>query len=134
VASIVEFLEARIAEDEAIATVASPGPWIWKGDASEDEASLYDSNDALVLSAYGMHTQGFLECSGENAAHIARHDPARALADCEAKWQILKLHVVFGEHNNPRARAMWQATGGVLKILAGAYKDHPDYQQEWARG
>lgn len=120
--NITEFLEARIAEDEAIATAAAPGPWIWKGDASEDEASLYDSNDDLVLSAYGMHSQGFLECSGENAGHITRHDPSRVLAECAAKRAIIELSANWDGYTR---------NIDLLRAVATVYKDHPDYQQEW---
>lgn len=130
--TITEFLEARITEDESDARAASPGPWKWDGEAAEDEAFLYGPNDDAVLFAYGVHSQGFLECSGEDRAHIARNNPTRVLAECAAKRQIIDLHKAFGEQNERGAKAMWFATGGVLKILATVYDDHPDYQQEWA--
>jgi hypothetical protein len=56
----------------------------------------------------------------------------QGIADAIAHRQILKLHEAFGRAPEPEARAMWHATGAILKILASAYKDHEDYQQEWA--
>ena len=49
--------------------------------------------------------------------HIARWDPARVLAECEAKRQLIE------RVGNPD----WAG----FRILALPYADHPDYQQEW---
>jgi hypothetical protein len=70
--------------------------------------------------------------------------PERLKAECAAKRAILAFDVnnqiwephgfstdtasdafVIGSPKNPQARH-------VTRILAAAYEDHPDYQQEWA--
>jgi hypothetical protein len=90
--SIVEFLEARISEDQ---------------DHAEKH---YASASSRGLGSYLI----------------------RVLDECAAKIQIIELHEAFGRASEPEARAMWHATGAVLKILANVYKDHRDYQQEWS--
>ncbi|MDQ5861286.1 MAG: DUF6221 family protein [Actinomycetota bacterium] len=141
--NITEFLLARIAEDEAVAKAASPGPWIWEGDASEDESFLYGPNGSSILSAYGMHSQGFLERSEGDADQIARHDPARVLAECTAKRAILLEHPMTMTHWWPEmvetdvcetcgdgVTVEWPCP--TIAALSAVYTDHPDYQQEWA--
>lgn len=138
--TITEFLEARITEDESDAQAASPGPWKWDGEAAEDEAFLYGPNDDAVLFAYGMHSQGFLECSGEDRAHIARNNPTRVLAECAAKRAIIEsfqnIGTAVGKANDLPNQLVLEGmqTGMRMAIVALTfpYKDHPDYQQEWA--
>jgi hypothetical protein len=90
--TITEFLLARIAEDEAAAQAASTGPWVWVGEAAEDSAFLYAGDNEPVIAAYGNHTEGYIECSDADRSYIARHDPARVLAECKAKRAILAEH------------------------------------------
>lgn len=60
------------------------------------------------------------------ARHIARWDPARVLAECEAKRQIVErcAAVDFAMPSTHLAH-------GVLALLALPYADHPDYRDEW---
>ena len=51
------------------------------------------------------------------AGHIARHDPARVLAECDAKRRIV-------ERRN-------HLDGPTLRALAAVYADHPDWREEW---
>ena len=51
--------------------------------------------------------------------HYQRHTPDRVLADCEAKKRIVESFSgapLFAQ---------------VLRLLALAHADHPDYNQEW---
>lgn len=144
--TITEFLEARIAEDEAEARAASPGPWKWDDEPAMDEAFLYAPNDEAVLVAYGLHTQGFLECTDENRTHIARYDPSRVLAECAAKRAIIDEHGLDDSSTKDYCESCadwWNSELGegpppvawpcpTLRSVAAVYKDHPDYQQEWA--
>ncbi len=125
---IVEFLEARITDDEALAKSASPGPWIWLGDAREDESFLYDAAGENVLGAYGLHTEGFLERSAENAGHISRHDPSRVLAECAAKRKLVEMHITCDDVSYGDA-----STCPEIRTIAAVYTDHPEYLQEWAQ-
>ena len=86
--NITEFLEARIAEDEARAGSG----WARLGD-TRWETDNYGRN--------------FLT-------------PSAVLAECKAKRALLDIDFLTSEQfDNHRA-------------LASAYKDHPDYRQEWA--
>jgi hypothetical protein len=59
-----------------------------------------------------------------SAAHVARHDPARVLAECEAKRRIVD------SEGSPYVEGHVPATR-TLRFLALPYADHPDYRQEW---
>lgn len=95
--SITEFLLARIAEDEQVARAAqSPrGATIFTDPRRGGKQSMLD--------------------------HIARHDPARVLAECQAKRRIVAPWVGTVTENEAR----------VLLALAAVYADHPDYSEEW---
>ena len=113
--TITEFLEARIAEDQARATSG----WARLGD------SRWETTE------YG---QDFLT-------------PSAVLAECAAKRAIIEMHgpvkddgwISGAAHDN-----LWCGMCGsiddspepfpcaTLQALAAAYKDHPDYRQEWA--
>ncbi|AYN55819.1 hypothetical protein PP635_gp40 [Arthrobacter phage Auxilium] len=107
--SIIEFLDARIAEDEtqaraALATVA-PDEW---------------ENPAELGNFYP-----------KDIAFWNRQTPRRVLAECAAKrvmlsgWQRMVV-----EHR--RAFKVDPPLSPVIGAFAAVYKDHPDYQQEWA--
>lgn len=68
--------------------------------------------------------------------HVAKWNPARVLAECEAKRQILKLHT--GTHECPDND--WLGTGTytvyrrdcqTLRLLAEPFSGHPEYQESW---
>lgn len=63
------------------------------------------------------------QVSGEVADHIARHDPARVLAECEAKRRIVEWA------SDGEGEFHWST---VLAPLAAVYADHPDYREEWS--
>jgi hypothetical protein len=70
----------------------------------------------------------------EAADHIARHDPARVLAEVAAKRAVVDMgHALLDTQPNDPAAAlmMTQAGDHVLRHLAAIYADHPDYRQEW---
>jgi hypothetical protein len=79
----------------------------------------------------------------EDRAHIARWDPARVLAECEAKRRIVAIHArdygheCPGEGEDPiMIPAGWYGSDGcrdcdVLRLLALPYASHPDYREEW---
>lgn len=140
--NINEFLEARIAEDEAVARASTVSPWVW----DDDEKSFLRSGDESVLSAYGMHTEGFIDAKPEDREHIARWNPPRVLTECAAKRAIMKRAV---EASDDRSQVIDEYCVGqaemedayasdpgllIIRSLASVYADHPDYQQEWARG
>ena len=119
---ITEFLEARIAEDETVAREATTGPWTYQDYAhvgSYDFAHVFapDPDDSSAVLGVSLGTLR------EDAAHIARHDPARVLAECAAKRAIIAL-------DEYAEGSYWD----TLATLAAVYASHPDYRQEWAIG
>jgi hypothetical protein len=137
---LVEFLRARLDEDEADAAAASPGPW--HVNAEQDEVLAADG--ITVADGFALSNQQLRA----TACHIARHDPARVLREVEAKRQVLKLH----------ERATLRAGGGAkyfdtttvcrscepsyqfpelswpcttLRLFALPYADHPEYRDDW---
>lgn len=146
--TLTEFLLARIAEDEAAARAASPSPWSYPGIESVAGGTLYDATRRIVDVVYehpadhdGTIIRHLLEPEADaNGAHIARHDPARVLAECEAKRRIIDEHTCHCP--NPTCRDCGACPGdhhadptpapcATLRILALPYADHPDYDNAW---
>lgn len=104
---LTEFLLARIAEDEAVARAASHGPWL-----HNPRKEWFTDPDKLRAARAGIRQSGGEEhvSAGEGAIgvaatgptdeprsmadadHIARHNPIRVLAECEAKRRIIAFH------------------------------------------
>ena len=102
--SVTEFLLARIAEDEALASAANVDRWgkvyearSWMGFASDALNSLRDTHEA-------------------QDEYIYRFEPSRTLAECEAKRAILPYCF---------------RSPAIVKHLAAVYADHPDYDPAW---
>ncbi len=100
VMDLIEFLLARISEDEKDARLALDGP---------------DFNEATVEARQKFARPG-----------VGGYDPARVLAECEAKRRIVE------SYNSPDSvgsygDGLWEA----LAHLALPYADHPDYREEW---
>jgi hypothetical protein len=133
------FLAARLDEDEAAAKAAkAPSPW---------KAAEHEADNWIVTDAAGeplIYDEG--TPSLEEAAHIARHDPARVLREVEAKRTILAEHDPCYPTYYPTPSG--QPTCGVchsggfdwdperwpcatVRALAVVYGDHPDYRPEW---
>lgn len=133
--NIIEFLLQRIAEDEAVAKRAAFG---WGADW---ESTAPDDAEWSVVKAEGKSEM--LGCEDVDVInHIARHDPARVLRECAAKRAIMDIH---SDRDGDCARCSdyaWFAIldGGeheefpcpTIRHLAAVYRDHPDYQPEWA--
>lgn len=177
-ADLPAFLLARIGEDEAGVRAATPGPWRWEGDAFDGDppycphgSEWTDHGPDLfggvvgpsgypesVISS-GGYDASYLNITRPNAEHIARHDPARVLADCAAKRAIVELHRPYEKRTGWRdgrdvyewlCRSCGGATpdtdpGGnlwlerwneeapcdTLRVLAQPFADHPDYDESW---
>jgi hypothetical protein len=145
---LADFLLARIAEDEAVARAAVAHTRWALGDF--DEPSVHG-----IAHASWENTDGD---AWPNMVHIARHDPARVLAECEAKRRIVGEHastdegefypgssvgseriadddepfdlacVCCGEYSE--YAVPWPCR--TLRALAAVYAVHPEYREEWA--
>jgi len=115
--TLTEFLLARIAEDEEVAQSATPGRWEQDSGWSITAPPPEDWCGPNVV----------VETKQRNDAEfIARHDPARVLAECEAKREIVMC---------AQSAAIWGDDAGALEhccqALASVYSDHSDYLPEW---
>ncbi len=132
------WLLERIAEDEAVAHSASyqrwrafqPGDhgdygwWVWEETEDPHYHAVADCN-----ATDGENP----EQEGADAEHIARWDPARILAECDAKRRIIARLTEFartedddhyGEHT--------MALVDTLEFFALPYAGRPGYRSEWA--
>lgn len=135
-ADLVAFLRGRLDEDEHTARAASGNQWL--SDAGDSPADAWILNEDMHLA----------EVDPPTAEHIARHDPARVLAEVDAKRRIIAWHstphtLVDGfcvEDTGPRTHqgeadcACCGYPNGCLtvRLLVLPYSSHPDYRPEWA--
>lgn len=146
---ITEFLEARIAEDEAAANNATGARWVVLPGVNASLVNIDATHVRDEKWKYGRF--GHIATTSHDAGyaeHIARHDPARVLAECAAKRAITELHGRPVRDEGWKSGAandhLWCGSCGsiddspepypcdTVKAIAAVYKDHPDYRQEWA--
>lgn len=151
-----EYLHARIAEDEAVARAASKGPW-WHNPgkrwldpeplARERAGWIILGGDEFVGRATESGT-GHVASTGPvddpqsvaDADHIARWDPARVLADIATKRSLLSRHQE-DRHRTGWCSSCYVPTGGhrlwpchVVLAMAQSYVGRPDFRDEWRIG
>jgi hypothetical protein len=109
--TLTEFLTARLDEDEAWARIHGPViPWGVGSGPFKAHINTYAGNRVA-------------EARNNNyARHIARHDPARVLAEVAAKRAIVNM-----DEDDRYSDAYVVA----IRALAAAYADHPDYDEAW---
>lgn len=133
---IIEFLAARLAEDETAARAATPGPWShnpgkmwlpgesfirWETARGEEFVGYGTSPYRGCIAATGQASDHEAMC---NARHIARHDPSRVLADVAARRQMLARCQTALASGEPQLVCFAEQ---MLRDLAQPYADHPDY-------
>lgn len=118
-AGIAEFLKARLDEDEAAARAATPGPWLALDGGVQSAGDEWQWPVADTDSARNR----------EDRAHVARHDPARALREVATKRRIVKMASVLAR--TPPNPAVGAFGTEMLKQLAAVWSDHPAYRPEW---
>lgn len=150
---LIAFLRARLDEDAAAARAATPGPWWYNPRKQWLEGEAFESYDlakGLEFVGYGGphpftgavagtgpadHSQSMAD-----AAHIARHDPARVLAEVDAKRRILDECAYWIEkinestttkHPYPNLAERGEVVLPVLTLLGLPYAEHPEYRTEW---
>jgi len=150
--TITEFLEARIAEDEAEALP-------FRNELGDTKQWRCDEIGGAVRYV-GARPFGLPDLLAKfeiraEGAHVARWDPSRVLAECAAKRAIMGVHrphdhggehgdAVFcdecqWDHGDDSPRIDNQPVEGfgthpcrTLALLAGVYGSHPDYREAWA--
>ena len=148
--NITDFLLARISEEERLAQDAID-------DDSGQDGGFEDSFDSLTGSGPLGHVPAF----GDAAARlVVWNTPRRMLAECAAKRAIVKQHEDWPVlvEREPTITSDFQSmtfrmshemawltereyinrfgieppTAPMIRTLASVYKDHPDYDPEWA--
>lgn len=106
---LVEFLLARIAEDEEMA---------------HDVQSYLSPKDTIDV--FLTRREG-----DESRSKVVRpYDPARALADCKAKREIVDLIALT---DSPACHVdAWTVAKRAVRAIAMIYAEHPDFREEWA--
>jgi hypothetical protein len=143
---LVAFLLARLDEDEQTAAAASDGPWTpWRTGGALH--GLGDLQHAVTLPGQGPGAKAsIVTASWLDAEHIARHDPARVLAEVAAKRAIVKLVFQYeakidGEwgccHDAEEIEAglcpeIDPSGIQALRLLGAPYAGHEGYRPEWA--
>lgn len=117
--ALAEFILARIAEDEEAALGAAG----WDPSGRQRASGLWERWG--VNSVHHDHGRPVVYGDGSSPSdseveHIARHDPARVLAECEAKRRIVRC-----TEEQPAVMAE------VIAHMAEAYADHEDYREDW---
>lgn len=149
--SITDFLNARIAEDEAVARALLAD---LSAQIEEDHAGEVDEKGpmtpARLLSAqlwahYDGQSKRRSFAKGQQIATLA--NPARVLAECAAKRAIVELHQPYEivqrmAHGDiypclecgsvDDAVVEWPCR--TLRTLAAVYADHPAHLDEWRVG
>jgi hypothetical protein len=126
--TLIEFLRTRLDEDERIARAAVGRRWraVPASDRGEEleEAYVLDEESQYIVGLADTPDTG---ATCDDAAHIARHDPARVLAEVDAKRRTLTyLEYVMTTDDDPVTRSV---ANQVVEFMAGLYADHPDYVQ-----
>jgi hypothetical protein len=128
---ITEFVRARLDEDEAAAKLAAREGGTWKQDDPDRHPGAISSLGGPVVYDEGSPDE-------YQAPHIARHDPARVLREVAAKRAIVERYQRGASGDLPgwtAGRELIEAglaiVLGVLRDLAAAWSDHPDYRAEW---
>ena len=152
--TLVEFLTARLRDDEQVARATDGASWRttddqddFSGDSLIGYTTLRDDEGSPISD----DRDGRL--SADDLMHIARHDPARVLRDVEAKRRIVAEHASedghcrtctvedredapMGTDWDTEPEAIWVRRPvaypcPTLRLLALPYADHPDYREEW---
>nr|WP_196790273.1 DUF6221 family protein [Streptomyces caniscabiei] len=131
-----------MAEDEATARAATPGPW--------KQSGIGEYGWGVSFSSPGAGVEADDSAQGRaDADHIARHHPDRVLREVEGRRQLLALHeptMNVGTDSDPDDPATYVMCCGTcqievvkpgdwpcehLRLLALPYADHPDYDEAW---
>lgn len=150
---LTEFVSARLDEDEAVALEATRGPWVFDGNSGAIYTPEIRTSSEVRFREDAVYGDDGVD--ERNAAHITRHNPARALAQVEAMRRIVALHTPergprnpvtdFGVRTCPLCGPShpWNASPpfgpdehlrecDTLRALASVYADHPDFDPAWA--
>jgi hypothetical protein len=141
---LTEFLMARIAEDEAVARRCRQLSWEFDDGVDHAQREGMRRGYSIVPRprvwgpdpSVGGGSQRLDGIAWGDLEHMARHDPAHILAECEAKRRIIDLITEDCPHpwvsEDGRFKRMlggWcHQCDAILRLMASAYSDHPDHR------
>lgn len=134
---LLAFWAARLDEREAAAKAAaeaSAAGWRAEPNMGEDWWAVMYTGPSTIRPYDEFDYPVAERVDRADAAHIARHDPARVLREVEAGRAILARHVAVQAWSYPPGdgdEAVQGELDTVIRHLIAAWSDHPDYRQEW---
>ncbi|MEV6790890.1 DUF6221 family protein [Streptomyces sp. NPDC051320] len=128
---LVQFLRDRYDEDEELARQSAEAGPLATWDRNADILLGLSLKNRRRWAAQGVASA----FDGAAEAHAARHDPARVLAEIEAKRRIVDAYAEVADNDidEPYEYAYGWANGlgAAVRLLALPYADHPEYREEW---
>lgn len=133
---LVEFLRARLDEDEAAAEETLPlhlrvgrfrGKDVPRWRITKSGTGIIDEDGGTLRAQQIFPAE---------AAHVVRHDPARVLREVEAKRELLDRYKELVASGKEQGHVLGGDVGEeylycVLPALALPYSDHPDFDESW---
>ena len=145
---LVTFVRAALDRDEQVALAATAGPWwhdpgkAWLGPEAFEAYDLRKGEEfvgygespfsgCIAATGPGSHVQSMAD-----AEHIARWDPARVLAEVQAKRAILDLAQpavmrALATQDPDFRDGYVTACEDAVKLLAQPYAGQPGWREEW---
>lgn len=128
---LVAWLRAALDEDERLARGALPAPW-QSGD-DDDPGGVHYGEFGWSVYGAGVEAEDS-EAGKATAQHIARWDPARVLAEVEAKRariDELADALATDGYGSPGYAALNDTAERLLKLEAQPLADRPGFKAEW---
>jgi hypothetical protein len=143
--TLIEFLTARLDEDEAVAEAAAKDAAGYSHGYPNDPITKWRINDERDLFADHVFLAGgaYGGIDEKISAHLVRHDPARVLREVAAKRRVMERHrpseasqstaYCAGCAHDPEGWPEFELDDcPELRDLASAWSHHSDYREEWA--
>lgn len=140
---LADWLRQQLDEDERVAREASAGPWRYDPTKHHREPGTVRFSEGVFTGPAGQDAT-CVATTGEtddpqsmaDAEHIARWDPARVLAEIEAKRRILDDRDEAVAHAARDFDMVLEgnadALNGVVRLLAQPYAGQPGWREDWA--
>jgi hypothetical protein len=123
--TLIEFLRARLDEDEGTAREAWAPNW-------PDPLSWLSEEELVGRLDGSADIEGFATAGSKaDARHVARHDPTRVLADVAARRAILDLCEAGIDPETPATPGTRAAYRAILGYMAAPHDTRPDYNPAW---
>jgi hypothetical protein len=130
---MVAFINARLDEVEQDARECSDAPWELLPEARQVNVSAEAIRNEKWKYGQMGYVGSFLHV--EFARHVARHDPARVLAEISARREMVTgLHAAIGnawQFGEEAREIVAQLAVLMLQQLAALDRDHADYDPGW---